>query len=314
MQNSFRATSAVPAPILRRYVQYLRLERAFSDNTLDAYIRDLHKLFDFMESERISYRDITLQQLELFMGELADLGIHPRSISRILSGIRNFFRFLELEGELDKDPTELLDMPKRGQYLPDVLTLEEIDAIINAVDLEKPEGQRDRAILEMLYSCGLRVSELCGLRLDNLYLQEGFIQVHGKGKKERLVPISPRAIDELNRWFAERDHIRPKPGHEDFVFLSKRRGTGLSRITVFHIIKELCHKLGLRDTISPHTFRHSFATHLLEGGANLRVIQEMLGHENINTTEIYVHIDRSRLREEILLHHPRNLARSGQDE
>ena len=307
MKAQFSANTAVPAGILRRYIQYLRLERSFSDNTLDAYIRDLQKLFDYMEVCGIDFRTITLQQLEEFVGELLELGIHPRSVSRILSGVRNFYRFLELEREIESDPTELLDMPKRGTYLPDVMTVEEINAIIAAIDMDKPEGQRDRAILELLYSCGLRVSELCNLRINNLFLAEGFIQVHGKGKKERLIPISDTAITELNRWFADRDRILPKPGHADYVFLSIRRGTCLSRITIFHLIKELCLKLGFRTTISPHTFRHSFATHLLEGGANLRAIQEMLGHENINTTEIYVHLDRTRLREEILLHHPRNI-------
>lgn len=306
MKSEFQPTSAVPANILRRYVQYLRLERSFSENTLDAYIRDLQKLFDFIEAEGIDFRSITLMQLEAFMAALSDLGIHPRSVSRILSGVRNFYRFLELEKEIETDPTELLDMPKRGHHLPDVLSVEEIDQMIEAIDVTKPEGQRDRTIIELLYSCGLRVSELCNLLISNLYLFEGFIQVHGKGKKERLIPISPRATDELNRWFVQRDQVSVKPGHDDYVFVSVRRGTKLSRITVFHIIKALCQKLGLRDTISPHTFRHSFATHLLEGGANLRAIQEMLGHENINTTEIYVHLDRSRLREEILLHHPRN--------
>ena len=289
---------------------YLRLERSFSDNTLDAYITDLEKFFRYLNDESIDFRQISLQQLENFMGILSDVGIHPRSISRILSGVRSFYRFLELESEIDDDPTELLDMPKRGQYLPDVMTIQEIDNMIDAIDLTRPEGQRDRAILEMLYSCGLRVSELCMLRLSNLYLTEKFIQVHGKGKKERLVPISDRAITELNRWFEDRSHLSPEPGHEDFVFLSLRRRTRLSRITVFHIIKELCRQLGMRESISPHTFRHSFATHLLEGGANLRAIQEMLGHEDINTTEIYVHIDRTRLREEILLHHPRNILTS----
>ena len=307
MKSEFPSTPVVPSNILRRYIQYLRLERSFSENTLDAYIRDLQKLFDYLDAEDIDFRVITLQQLEQFVGMLLELGIHPRSVSRILSGVRNFYRFLELEQEIESDPTELLDMPKRGQYLPDVLTVDEIDQIIGAIDMSKPEGQRDRAIIELLYSCGLRVSELCNLQLNNLYLVEGFIQVHGKGKKERLIPISPRAIDELNQWFAVRDQLNVKPGHADNVFLSIRRGTKLSRITVFHIVKELCLKLGFRTTISPHTFRHSFATHLLEGGANLRAIQEMLGHESINTTEIYVHLDRSRLREEILLHHPRNI-------
>ena len=293
--------------ILRRYIQYLRLERAFSDNTLDAYMRDLDKLLRYYDTEGIDFRTVTLQQLQQFVATLMDIGITTRSISRILSGVHSFYKFLELEGEVPSDPTELLDSPERGKALPDVLTIDEIDSIIAAIDVKKPEGHRDRAILETLYSCGLRVSELCGLSMGDLYLDEGFIRVHGKGKKERLVPISSKAVNELQTWFADRDILHIKPGYEDVVFVSTRRGTPLSRITVFHIVKELCRRVGLRTTISPHTFRHSFATHLLEGGANLRAIQEMLGHEDIGTTQMYMHIDRTRLRDEILQHHPRNI-------
>ena len=250
---------------------------------------------------------LSLDDLHQFMAELADVGISPRSMARILSGIRSFYRFLYVEKEIEQDPTELLESPKIGRRLPEVLTVAEIDAMIEGIDLSQPEGQRNRAILEMLYSCGLRVSELCGLRISDLFLEEGFIRVKGKGEKERLVPISGRAVHELENWFLCRNLIRIKPGHEDFVFLSLRRGTALSRITIFYWVKELAVAAGIQKTISPHTFRHSFATHLLEGGANLRVIQAMLGHESISTTEIYTHIDRSRLRREIMEHHPRNI-------
>lgn len=294
------------AALFRRYYQYLRLERSFSENTLDAYKKDLDKLLRYYEEEGIDFRNVTLEQLQTFSAKLMDLGISPRSISRILSGVRTFYKFLSLEHEIENDPCELLESPARGEHLPDVLTVEEIDQLIAAIDMTKPEGQRDRAILETLYSCGLRVSELCGLRISNLYLDEGFIRVHGKGKKERLVPISDTAIMELKLWFTDRDQLHIKPGHEDYVFVSCRRGTALSRITIFHIIKVLCEATGIRTTVSPHTFRHSFATHLLEGGANLRVIQELLGHENIDTTEIYLNIDRHHLRQQILDHHPRN--------
>ena len=298
--------------LLRRYNQYLRLERAFSDNTLEAYLKDLEKLFNYYEAEGIDFRAVTTEQLQHFSASLMDVGITPRSISRILSGVRSFYKFLCLEREIENDPCELLESPARGEHLPDVLSVEEIDRLIATIDMSKDEGQRDRAILETLYSCGLRVSELCGLQISDLYLDEGFIRVHGKGKKERLVPISPRAVQELELWFVDRERINVKAGHEDAVFVSFRRGTSLSRITVFHIIKVLCEQAGIRTTVSPHTFRHSFATHLLEGGANLRAIQEMLGHEDIGTTEIYMHIDRHHLREQILLHHPRNQA-NGQD-
>jgi integrase/recombinase XerD len=298
-------------PVLRRYYQYLRLERNFSENTLDAYTKDLDKLLRFLDDEGVGYREAKLEHLQTFSATLMDVGIANRSIARILAGVRSFYHFLIAEREIVDDPTELLESPARGERLPDVLSIEEIDALIAAVDLSKDEGQRDRAILETLYSCGLRVSELCQLKISDLFLDEGFIRVHGKGKKERLVPISQRAIDELDRWFVDRDGVNIRPGNEDFVFLSFRRGSPLSRISVFHIVKMLCLKVGIRSTVSPHTFRHSFATHLLEGGANLRAIQEMLGHEDIGTTEIYMHVDRSHLRQEILNHHPRNISAAG---
>ncbi len=298
-------------PVLRRYYQYLRLERNFSENTLDAYTKDLDKLLRFLDDEGVGYREAKLEDLQTFSATLMDVGIANRSIARILAGVRSFYHFLIAEREIVDDPTELLESPARGERLPDVLSIEEIDALIAAVDLSKDEGQRDRAILETLYSCGLRVSELCQLKISDLFLDEGFIRVHGKGKKERLVPISQRAIDELDRWFVDRDGVNIRPGNEDFVFLSFRRGSPLSRISVFHIVKMLCLKVGIRSTVSPHSFRHSFATHLLEGGANLRAIQEMLGHEDIGTTEIYMHVDRSHLRQEILNHHPRNISAAG---
>lgn len=293
--------------ILERYRAYLKLERGYSGNTLDAYLADLDKLLAYFTLERIDPVEATLQQLEDFSAGLLDIGIHERSQARILSGVRSFYRFLELEGIIRQSPAELLESPQIGVHLPDVLSVQEIDLLIGAVDRTKTEGQRNRAILETLYSCGLRVSELCNLKMSDLYLEEGFIKVEGKGSKQRLVPISPRAIQELGLYFTQRCHIGIKPGSEDFVFLSFRRGTPIGRIMVFHFIKELCEQVGLRKSISPHTFRHSFATHLLEGGANLRAIQAMLGHESIATTEIYTHLDRSRLREEILLHHPRNI-------
>lgn len=293
--------------ILQRYRAYLKLERGFSGNTLDAYLTDLDKLLAFFTLEGIDPVKASLQDLQNFSSGLLDIGIHERSQARILSGIRSFYRFLELENIILQSPAELLESPQIGIHLPDVLSVQEIDFLIAAIDRSKIEGQRNRAILETLYSCGLRVSELCGLKMSDLYLNEGFIKVEGKGNKQRLVPISPRAIQELELYFSQRCQIRIKFGQEDYVFLSFRRGTHIGRIMVFHLIKELCEFTGMRKSISPHTFRHSFATHLLEGGANLRAIQEMLGHESIATTEIYTHLDRSRLREEILLHHPRNI-------
>lgn len=292
--------------ILRKYKQYLKLEKSLSANTIDAYLTDLDKLLRFLSQENIHILDVTLDHLETFSAGLMDLGIHASSQARILSGIRSFYRYLVMDGHIDADPTELLESPKTGFHLPEVLTVEEIDNLIESIDLSTPEGQRNRAMLEVLYSCGLRVTELCTLKLSDLYLDQGFIKVEGKGSKQRLVPISPRAIKELHYYFIDRNAIAIKPGFEDFVFISKR-GKNISRIMVFHIIKELADKIGLIKNISPHTFRHSFATHLLEGGANLRAIQAMLGHESIGTTELYTHIDRNMLRSEIIEHHPRNI-------
>ena len=294
-----------PDDILSKYKVYLRLEKSLSDNTVSAYLADISKLFQFLKDEQIHPLDVTLDNLETFSANLRDLGIQPRSQARILSGIRSFYHYLILEDYLQADPSELLESPQIGLHLPEILTLEEIDTLIESIDLSTNEGQRNRTILETLYSCGLRVSELCNLKLSDLYLEEGFIKVEGKGSKQRLIPISPRAIRELQLYFLDRNQISIKKDYEDYVFISKR-GKNISRITVFHIIKTLAEAIGMKKTISPHTFRHSFATHLLEGGANLRAIQCMLGHESIGTTEIYTHIDKNRLRSEIIEHHPRN--------
>lgn len=292
--------------IIKKYQQYLRLEKSLSKNTLDAYLTDLDKLLSFLLLEGIRITDVTLNDLQRFAAGLHDIGIHARSQARIISGIKSFFHFLIMADYIEADPSELLEGPKIGFKLPEVLTVEEIDNIISAVDLSKNEGQRNRAILETLYSCGLRVSELTNLKLSDLYFDEGFIKVDGKGNKQRLVPISPRAIKEIKLYFIDRNRVNIKKDYEDYVFLS-RRGTNLSRIMIFHLIKELAETTGIIKNISPHTFRHSFATHLLEGGANLRAIQCMLGHESIATTEIYTHIDRNMLRSEIIEHHPRNI-------
>ncbi len=300
-------------PILRRYMVYLRLEKSFSPNTLDAYRTDLQKLLNYYSDQGIDFRTVRLEQFDHFAALLLDKGITQRSIGRILSGVRSFYRFLVLERELDADPTELLESPKIGKHLPEVLSIEEIDAMEAAVDLSRDEGVRDLAIIEVLYSCGLRVSELCGLRLTDLFLEEGYVHVHGKGNKDRLVPISPSAIERLRAWFEVRLNARIKRGEEDYVFLSLSRGKHLSRITVFHNIKYYAALARIKKNLSPHTFRHSFATHLLQGGANLRAIQAMLGHESIGTTEIYMHIDRQHLREEILMHHPRNIHNAKKD-
>ena len=294
-----------PDDILSKYKVYLRLEKSLSDNTVSAYLADISKLFQFLKDEQIHPFDVTLDNLETFSANLRDLGIQPRSQARILSGIRSFYHYLILEDYLQADPSELLESPQTGLHLPEILTLEEIDTLIESIDLSTNEGQRNRTILETLYSCGLRVSELCNLKLSDLYLEEGFIKVEGKGSKQRLIPISSRAIRELQLYFLDRNQISIKKDYEDYVFISKR-GKNISRITVFHIIKTLAEAIGMKKTISPHTFRHSFATHLLEGGANLRAIQCMLGHESIGTTEIYTHIDKNRLRSEIIEHHPRN--------
>ncbi|MGE0017400.1 MAG: site-specific tyrosine recombinase XerD [Bacteroides sp.] len=292
--------------IIKKYNQYLKLEKGLSLNTLEAYNADITKLLVFLDGENIEFLNTTSEDLEQFIAGLHDIGITARSQARIMSGIKSLFGFLMLEKIIEKDPSELIDSPRIGFKIPEVLSIQEIDSIIAAVDLSKKEGQRNRAILETLYSCGLRVSELITLKLSDLYLDDEFIRVEGKGQKQRLVPISKKAIKEIQFYMADRHLVTAKKGHEDFLFLS-RRGTHLSRIMIFHIIKELADEVGIIKIISPHTFRHSFATHLLEGGANLRAIQMMLGHESITTTEIYTHIDRSRLRSEIIEHHPRNI-------
>lgn len=294
------------ALIVRKYIQYLKLEKSLSPNTLEAYQSDLSKLLDFLNVCGMDVIGVGMKELQTFFAGLHDIGIVARSQARILSGIKSFFHFMVMADYREDDPSELIEGPKIGMKLPEVLTLDEIDRIIEAVDMEKPEGQRNRAMLETLYSCGLRVSELCNLKISELYFKQGFIQVEGKGSKQRLVPISPRAVKEITWWLQERSRGRIKPGFEDVLFLA-RWGNGISRIMVFHLIKELAEKAGITKNISPHTFRHSFATHLLEGGANLRAIQCMLGHESIATTEIYTHIDRQMLRSEIIEHHPRNI-------
>ena len=287
------------------YQTYLALEKFLSKNSVVAYIDDLDKLLSFLNSKQLHPQEARLIDLQEMLISLHEDGISPRSQARIISGIKSFYRFLELEDRIKEDPTELLEAPKIGLKLPDFLTLDEINAMIENIDLSLPEGRRNRAILETLYSCGLRVSELIGLRFSDLYLEDGFIRVLGKGSKQRLVPISTTAIKEINLYFLDRNHVIVKKGFEDVLFLS-RRGTSLSRIMIFHIIKTQAEVVGIKKTVSPHTFRHSFATHLLEGGANLRAIQQMLGHEKIATTEIYTHLDRDYLRSEILEHHPRN--------
>ena len=292
--------------IVSRYRRYLKLEKGYSVNTLDAYMRDVDKLFRYLAVEQVDVLDVKLEDLEHFAAFISDLGIGPRSLARILSGVRQFYRFLVIDGYLEVDPTELLESPKQPDHLPEVLSTAEVDLLEQAIDLSKWEGHRNRAIIEVLFSCGLRVSELTNLKLSNLYIEEQYIRVIGKGSKERLVPISPRALDELNYWFVDRNVMKIKPGEEDYVFLN-RRGQHLTRTMILIMIKRYAVEAGIKKTISPHTLRHSFATSLLEGGADLRAIQAMLGHESIGTTEIYTHIDTSTLRQEILEHHPRNI-------
>jgi len=294
--------------IVKGYVRYLKLQRGMSGNTLDAYQHDLRKLLDYLKGEDRDVREVTLEDLEHFSAGLHDIGINARSQCRILSGVRSFFRFLQLDGYRDDDPTELLESPQIGKHLPEVLSLEEIDTLEASIDLSKWEGHRNRAIIEVLFSCGLRVSELVNLKLSNLYKEEEYVRILGKGSKERLVPISQRALRELEFWFYDRNLMRIKPGEEDYVFLN-RYGGHLTRTMILIMIKRQAEVAGIKKTISPHTLRHSFATALLEGGADLRVIQALLGHESIGTTEIYTHIDTSTLRREILEHHPRNMKR-----
>ena len=291
--------------IVRAYQRYLKLQRGYSANTLDAYQRDLEKLLTYLDAEGKHVLDVKLEDLQHFASGLHDIGIHARSQCRILSGVRSFYRFLQLDGYRDDDPTELLESPVLGEHLPEVLTAAEVDALEDSIDVSKWEGHRNRAIVEVLFSCGLRVSELVSLRLTNLYIEERYVRVMGKGSKERLVPISSKALKELDLWFVDRKQMKIKPGEEDYVFLN-RRGAHLTRTMILIMIKQQALEAGIQKTISPHTLRHSFATALLEGGADLRAIQVMLGHESIGTTEIYTHIDMSTLRQEIMNHHPRN--------
>lgn len=292
--------------LLRAYRRYMKLQKGYSPNTLDAYERDLLKLVNYLEDEKKELADVTLDDLQHFAASLHDLGISPTSQCRILSGIRSFYRFMTVDGYRDDDPSELLESPVLGEHLPEVLSAAEVDMLESSIDLSKWEGQRNRAIIEVLFSCGLRVSELVTLKLTDLFTEERFVRVVGKGSKERLVPISQRAIDELRLWFMDRNLMTLKAGEENYVFLN-RRGSHLTRTMILIMIKRQAAEAGIRKTISPHTLRHSFATALLEGGADLRAIQVMLGHESISTTEIYTHMDMSMLRDEIISHHPRNI-------
>ena len=285
------------------YHLYLKFEKSLSDNTIEAYERDLQKLMDYLIDTHIQPEKATTEILRDFIIEISSLGIHPRSQARILSSIKSFYHFLIYRNILDNDPTELLESPKIGLRLPEVLSLEEINSIVEAVDLSKPEGQRNKAIIEVLYGSGLRVSELINLQLSKLYLDEGYMLVEGKGSKQRLVPMSPEALKQIGLWKIDRNLLDIKKGNEDFVFLN-RRGSKLTRDMIFKIVKDLTHLAGIRKNVSPHTFRHSFATHLLEHGANLRAIQQLLGHESITTTELYTHIDVHFLRQTVMEHHP----------
>lgn len=290
--------------MVRDYEQYLIVERSLSDNTKDAYLEDLAKLLSYFATENIEAENATLTDLECFVTSLVELGISARSQARIISGIKSFYKFLILEDAISDDPTELLECPSLGRHLPEVLSIEEIDAIEAQIDTSTPTGRRNLAIIEMLYSCGLRVSELSNLKISNLALDQEFISVFGKGDKQRLVPIGEGSIDIVKDWINDRMEMdNVKDSERDYLFLSNR-GKHISRITIFVLIKDLAEKAGITKNISPHTFRHSFATHLLEGGADLRSIQEMLGHESILTTEIYTHINVDHLRDQIMQYHP----------
>ena len=294
------------AKVVDAYVRYLRLERNYSGNTLEAYKHDHEHLCMFAQQKGKQVAQLTLPDLQEYAASLHDLGVLPTTQARMICGVRAYFRYLVVNGEVENDPCELLESPRLGEHLPEVLTPQEIDRMENSIDLSRWDGHRNRAIIEVLYSCGLRVSELILLRLSDLFLDEGYIRVVGKGNKERIVPISSRAVKELELWFVYRNEMFIKRGEEDYVFLG-RRGAHLTRTMILLIIKRQAAEAGIKKTISPHTLRHSFATSLLEGGADLRAIQAMLGHEHIVTTEIYTHMDMSVLRQEILEHHPRNL-------
>ncbi len=292
---------------ISEFRNYLKLEKGLSDNSIHAYVTDLFKLVQFLRDRGYTFGPevVVLSHLKEMIEWVSNRGISPRTQARIISGIKSFYKFLLIEEKIEKDPTALLEAPKVGRKLPEILSVEEIDTIINAVDTKKPEGQRNKAILETLYSCGLRVSELIDLKISNLFFESGFIKIEGKGSKERLVPISNKAIKEINLYLSEyRRTLKIFGLHEDVLFLN-RRGKKLSRVMIFTIIKNLTKKLDFDKNISPHTFRHSFATHLIDGGANLRAVQEMLGHESIITTEIYTHLDKEYLKNTIVQYHPR---------
>lgn len=291
---------------IKQFVHYLKIERGLAENSIFAYQQDVAKLKEFCESYSLAPLHVQSAHLKQFVNSLVELGLSARSQARIISGWKQFFDFLILEELRNDDPTESLEMPKIGRKLPEVLTVEEIDRMMKLIDCSKAEGQRNRAILETLYSCGLRVSELVNLRFDDCFFEEGFVRIIGKGNKERLVPISPSVQDEMRQYITTDRSLLPiQRGHESFIFLN-RRGAQLTRVMIFTIIKNLAKLAGIRKNISPHTLRHSFATHLIEGGANLRAIQDMLGHESITTTEIYTHLDQRFLRDAILTYHPRN--------
>lgn len=285
------------------FAAYLLTERAMSGNTIEAYLRDVGHLLRFLDEKGIAAPDASQSDIEEFLLQLHELGIAPTSQARIFAGVGNFYRYLRVEGIITASPMELLQSPMRSDHLPDVLSVEEVDRLVGAVDMTKNEGVRNRAIIETLYGSGLRVSELCTLTLSRTFLDEQYILVEGKGSKQRIVPLSPVAVEWISNYLVERDMLTPKPGSEDILFLN-RRGAGLTRVMMFYIIKEAAASAGIEKTVSPHTLRHSFATHLLEGGANLRAIQAMLGHESLATTQLYVHLDRSHLRRELLEHHP----------
>ena len=290
---------------IKEFKSYLKIERSLSDNTIDSYLRDVQKLAKFSVDKDLNELKITKAEVKEFIVEINKEGISARSQSRIISGIKAFYKYLILEDYITVNPTELIESPRIGMKLPDTLSIIEIDSLISSIDLSHPQGERNRAILEVLYSCGLRVSELTNLKLSNIRFKEGYVKVLGKGNKERFAPIGGTAIKYLKIYLEEiRNHQTIKKGSEDIVFLN-RRGNKLTRVMIFTIIKQLAEKIGLKKKISPHTFRHSFATHLIEGGADLRAIQEMLGHESITTTEIYTHLDREYLRDAILQFHPR---------
>lgn len=292
---------------MKHYQAYMLLERGLSDNTREAYCSDVSRFLTWLDSG-VGIEDITVDHLENFIYELHELGIAPRSQARIISGLKSFFRYLTIEKIRPDDPMSLIEAPAIGRHLPEVLSIDEIDAMIAAIDDSDSLGLRNRAIIEVLYGSGLRVSELCTLERRRVFLDEGFLTVCGKGNKERMVPMSDAAVEQIRLYLQDFDRSGAvvKPGEEDYLFLN-RRGAHLTRVMIFYIVRDLAEKAGIRKTISPHTLRHSFATHLLEGGANLRAIQQMLGHESIATTEIYLHLDNTHLREEILAHHPRNI-------